>query len=443
MEYAIKNQENWFESIEFNVDAIQTIGSKQPIILQVKLEGNNFVKQKQIPVKDTVTLLSYPEEVICKLISRSPFQYSMDGLEIKYRNKKKISDFLYEIDYGNIDYDYAYEHFIPVSGACSSIRNKNFFGRNFDWLYNNQVTFVVHTPQSTDHYAVLGVSGIIPNVTTSNVNNDTIIVGGIDYFKLVPFYLLDGINEKGVFCTHNVVPLDDTESPTTIITAKIEEKDKVSIPMLTRFILDKFKSAQEAIDYIIDYTTVFFTEDMIDLGYQSHFLIGDNKTTYIIEFINGEIKISNRKYITNFTVSDVLFNDDDTIIYPNPTESGINKYGQGLERWDIIANNYTNTQTLNGMRELLELLKFTNSYGEPFWYSEIVKTDDDEENPITVDTDPSNCTESKAAAIELFQERTRNDPKTWCTCHSSIYDIKLKKLYIRSQEGNIDYVFKL
>lgn len=439
MEFAIKNN-GQYESIIFNSNVIQTKGN---ITLQTKIGDDEFVNYMNIK-GSRVTKLDFPNTVKMKLISRTPFTYTIPGIEPYYYNKNKIEDYLYEITYGNIDYNYAYEYFKPnYSFGCSAIRRGNIFGRNFDWLYNNEVQFVVHTPTSFNRYAVLGVSGIIPGVEQSNVDDDEIIIDDVDMFKLVPFYLLDGVNEKGVFCTHNVVPLDDKLSPTNEIQAKIEEKDRVCIPMLPRFILDKFATAEQALEYLINYTTLYFTEEMLDSGYQSHFLLGDTNSTYVVEFIDGQIRINSANYITNFNISNVEFNSDNTIKYP-PTQYGIDIYGQGLERWNLIAQNYMTSDTTFGMRELLEKIKYSNCYSaDNFWYSEIVGMTSDTGSKITVDTPPNECSNAKQNVRYLFSIKNRNDPKVWITCHASIYDIKHKNLYITNQENTSEYIFNL
>lgn len=445
MEYSIKKNGN-YESIEFNSSAIQTQG-KSNITLQARVDDNDYANYLTITKCNTVTKLDIPDEVTLKLISRHPFNYTIPGVQPKYLDKHKVEDYLYEITYGNIDYKYAYEHFKPTLGGCSAIRNGNFLGRNFDWLYNNQVQFIVHTPTTLNNrYSVLGVSGIIPGVEKSNVDNEDIIIDDVDMFKLVPFYLLDGINECGVFCTHNIVPLDNDTDPTLEITAKKEEKDRVNAFMLPRFILDKFSTAEKAIDYLINYTTIYFSDEVIEAGYQNHLLLGDYDSTYVIEFINEEIVVNNKqKYITNFNITGVQFDKYNHIQYP-PTEFGMNKYGMGLERWDLITDMYPVTNTMEGMRQTLDLVKYSNGYTwdqDEFWYSEIVGMDDDTLEKITVDTDPQECTTALSEVMVNWDYKDRSEPNVWITCHSSIYDISQKKLYIKNQEGDIEYQFNI
>lgn len=441
MEYAIKRK-GQYESSDFSSEIVQTHG-KGTITLQARIDDSESGNYLSIPGRNLVTKIDLPSQVTLKLVSKFPFSYQIPGLVPKYFGKRKIEDFLYEIHYGNIDYPYAYQYFKPrFFGGCSSVRFGNYFGRNFDWLYDKEVQFVIHTPSSLDHYAVLGVSGLIPGITQDTVDQDDIILEGVDMFKLVPFYLLDGINERGLFCTHNVVPLDSQDSPTLEVRARVEERDRVCIPMLPRFILDKFSSTSQAIGYLRDYTTLFFTEEMLNSGYQSHFLLGDSKRTYVLEFIDSELKVIPYEYITNFQIYDVKFAKDRTIQYP-PGDYGVGDFGSGLERWDIISKGYSKSRSLDGMRDLMKSIEYSNTYGDPFWCSEITGMIDDSGNKITVNTPKELCSSAIEASREAFRNKSREDPKVWITCHSGIYDLKKKFLYIRNQERENEYLFTM
>lgn len=442
MEYAIKRN-GYYESVEFQSDVVQTQG-RGSILVEIKLSGNEFARYRTIFYPNVVTRLDMPDDVIFRLRSHLPFNYTVPGYNPHYYDKKKVGDYLYEITYGKTDYDYAYENFIPAEVAgCSSIRNGAMFGRNFDWKYDKHVEFVVHTPSSLERYGTLGIASIIPSITTDNAGNATITYEGKDMHKLLPFYINDGINERGLFCTHNVVPLDDEDDPTVEIAARIEERARVCIQMLPRFILDRFASASDAIRYVRDYVTLFFPDEMItDWKYQSHFLIGDARQNYVVEFKEGRMKVIPAPYITNFPISEVAFAEDGTVQYP-PTEYGMHPLGMGLERWNIIADGYANAGTKAGMEALLDSLKYSNTYGEPFWCSEIVGMDDDYEEVITVDTNPEDCTESISLMREYYEERSRTTANCWITCHSAIYDMAHRRLYVKSQEGDVEYQFSL
>ena len=54
-----------------------------------------------------------------------------------FSEKHKIKDYLYEMYYNELDYDYANEYFLNtktdlINGGCSAVRNGNFYGRNLD-----------------------------------------------------------------------------------------------------------------------------------------------------------------------------------------------------------------------------------------------------------------------------------------------------------------------
>lgn len=436
-ESAIKNN-GIYESVEFNRDVIQTHG-KSKITVQAKVIGSDsYTDYLALPPNNTVTTLNLPITTILKLTSYQPFNYTLPMYIPRYIKKTKIEDYLYEMVYGNIDYEYAYNYFKPASiGGCSSVRNGNWFGRNFDWLYDTSVQFIVHTPTTLNRLAVLGVSGNIPGVEQSNVDNPNIIIDGVDMFKLVPFYLLDGVNERHVFCSYNLTPLDNETEPTIEVLAKKEEKSKVNVLMLVRFILDRFSSAEQAISYLRDYTTIFFPEELIESKHQVHFMLGDSDSTYILEFINGELKVIREKFITNFNLFGVTLGKNKEII------SGVNELGSGLERWNIILENYKSSNTQQGMISLMEKLKYSNCYGTPFWYTELTGLLDDNGDVITINTPPELCSEAEAEAILNYESRDREDPKTWITCHSSVYNIHELKLNISNQEENIRYIFEI
>lgn len=446
MENALKIN-NQYESIEFTTVAVQTQG-KGKIKLLGKLDNNEYTCIKQINKQNTITKINGYSVVTYKLVSTLPFSYTIYGEDIPlYYNKQKIEDFLYEITYSTLDYDYAKQNFIIQSlpSGCSSIRNGNWFGRNFDWYYNNDIQLIIHTPQTLNYHAVLGVTGAVPGVNKTSIEQNTITVDGTNMYKTLPFYLVDGINECGLFCSENLVPLDN--DVTVEVVAIKEERDRIPVPMLVRYVLDRFSNAKKAIDYIKNYVTLYFPDDMItNWKKQCHFLIGDRLNTYVLEFINGKLEVLPYKYITNFQLHGVIFNKDMSINKPY-IPNGVNKFGNGLERWQLINEDYKLSNTKNGMTNLLDTIKYSNGYNEDeskFWYSEITgMVDDSLVDKITVDTDPDFCSTSFGETMEAWDLKDRDDPKVFITCHSSIYDINKKQLFIRNQEGEPEYTFSL
>lgn len=477
MEFAIKNRKNGlFESIIFsNNDIIQTI-SENEILLTTRLEDNDFGKYKTISDGNIVTKINLPHNLDVKLVSKHPFSYSIINDTHTFCKKEKIQDFLYEIDYGNIDYEYAKNFFdkqmIEVyDGMCSSLRNGNFYGRNLDWTFDNNVDFIVHTPKSKCRHSVLGVAGNAPNIVLGQVDKDSIDYNGYDMFKVLPFFLLDGINECGVFINSNVAPIEESNKlfDKNEIKASVEEKERLCSKMIPRFVLDNFSCASKAIEYIRDYVTVYFPNSTLKSNFQIHFLIGDRHNTFALEFVNGKTVSRKINKLTNFNVSYVNFNSDGKVNTPSdikgnkvnyPTlKNNIAKYGAGLERWNLMVDNYHTTNTKNGMRNLLDLLMYSNTYKftimDKPWHSECsherndlwlkdgMPDSNDPKYFVTVDTEPKYFNEIEKIFTEVFNNKERGITSVWITTHSCIYDLSEKKLYVKVQEENKEYIFTL
>lgn len=170
----------------------------------------------------------------------------------------QVEPYLYDIWYDTLDYKYAYDYYSSAdagygTGACSAVRNGNFFGRNYDWTYDNNAEFIVHTDAEDGRHAVLGTAASIPGLTDEFVRSGASSI----LYKLVPFQLVDGINDAGLVINMNVVPRQDLDKEhypdveldrTTNkyiypVGGQQNEKVRVSIMMLPRFVLDNFSRA--------------------------------------------------------------------------------------------------------------------------------------------------------------------------------------------------------
>lgn len=377
--------------------------------------------------------------------------------ENDYTEINKISDYLYETYYSNIDYGYAYKYFKNQNedisiGHCSSLRKGNLYGRNYDWTYSNQTEFIVKTPNYGNHYATLGVCGI------SSLTKDFVESGEYsESYKILPFYLNDGINECGVFCNVNVVPIG--EIPMTETVPTISQDYEISNLMVTRFVLDNFKTALEAVKALKEHTKIYASKKFQKMGYEFHYMIGDSEETYVVEIIDNQVIYKKTNIMTNFNLNGVKFNSDNTVYTPKDMEEGhsaiienhINKFGSGLERYNLIVKEYPFITDKSSMRTLLNKLMYTRAYpscelpggvSNPFWYSEFVGEFNGKE--YTIDTLASEFDQDIIPSQDsLYVNRNRNLGNTWQTVHSSIYDIKEKKLYIVSQEENTEKEFSI
>lgn len=375
----------------------------------------------------------------------------------KYYDKlKDIKDFLYEIEVKNLDYNYAYNYFkeneVESGGACSSVRVGNIYGRNYDWTYNDDATFIVRTPHTKEHYAVIGVTGSISGFTDEFVKSRE----QIEEYKIVPFRIVDGVNEKGLFCNVNVVHLEDKERPThTEPTVSLEQE--VCGDMLVRYILDKFDNATTAVNYIKEHISIYLSQSKIDAGFDCHWMIGDKHNTYVLEIVDDSVVIIEQNIMTNFYINGVTFNEDGTVYtqYTQDSEhnaittNNVQAYGSGLERYNLIVNSIKESFTRQDMRALLDDLKYSRTYTSVkdanFWYSEYTNEPSEELSlDIKVDTEYNNSILNNYLNVVLsgYPSRERGD-SYWQTTHSSVYDLDKKVLYLVSQEDGEEIAFSL
>lgn len=349
----------------------------------------------------------------------------------------KVEDYLYQSYYPTLDYDNAYQIFkeegdFPALGACSALRKDNLFGRNLDWYYSNQVDFIVKTPHTDSYRATIGIAGGIEELTKDFVESGE----SSELYKLVPFRLQDGINESGVVACMNVVPTDYGKN---VAIPTEEEEVEICSRMLVRYILDNFDTALEAVNYVKKHCKVYFAKSLHDINYEVHIMVADENATFILEFVDGATEIidvtSDAPYMTNFHRYGVTLNGDNTVETPATGDAietnGITEYGAGLERFNIIANDYDT----KSVREILEEIKYTNTYTltEDVWYSEFVGGD------LKVNSAVEDFIEIVELARQAYEDRSRDEAITWHTTHAVIYDLDSKNAIIRTQEGITDY----
>lgn len=392
---------------------------------------------------------------------------------------KKYSDFVYEIEYiDDLDYELAMQEYakrkpVPPNGlmtkkkfarhpkpfACSGVRNGNFYGRNFDWIYNDDIEFIIHIGAKEGRHASLNVATRVPGLNNQIIDSNE----PNDAYKLLPFTTMDGINDAGVVCNINVVPCDKGYTLGTVPT-KNKEYEMCS-EMLCRFILDKFDNAKDAVEYVQEHISVFMVDDLYNMNYDLHLMCADENETYLIEWANNETIITNmtpdsdstlagKSYMTNFFLHDCIFNADGTVYTPGTQDethnavdtNNITLNGDGLERYNLIVSKFANANTKDGMRDMMNSLKYSQAYStktEPIWCTEFV-----EDGVASVKT-PASVYEAVIKYYEevIYPNKTRDENSPyygcWQTTHSSVYDIEKRKLYIICQENGKELEFTL
>lgn len=389
------------------------------------------------------TAASEREELLLKIADR------IDSSSKPYASKEKIKDYFYSMTYDDLDYEYAKEYFkhkaMNIFG-CSSIASGKYFIRNYDWLYDNTAEFYVTVPRKGNRYASHGVAAGLPELTDEFVSSNKYS----PLYKIVPFMMLDGINEYSLTVSMNVVPLD--KGATTKTVPLVEERDSICAIMLIRYILDNFKSAYEAAEYIRDYVSVYMPKSLQDKQYEVHLLIKDKYDTGVMEFINNEVVMSFDNAITNFYVSDFApgTDDDEYKVYTPSTgnaveENNITPHGSGLERYNVICDwlaELEDAPTLEKAVSLAKSLAFTYAYDKhadgdesiPEYYSEFVGIYSDGTD-LTLSSSAEEFLPYVKMVVDLYKNRTRDNSLTWQTVHSSIYDLETKDLYVATQES--------
>lgn len=349
-----------------------------------------------------------------------------------------VQDYLYEIDYNNIDWEFGkkflQERYTNAIGACSSVRKDNFYGRNYDWYYDNTAYFIIRVSKSKDvKYSSVGMTGGFPTITDEFVKSGEYN----EIYKVLPFITLDGINEKGVIANLNVVPTGDM-GITTGTVPTISKQDTICVMSIVRYILDNFATASEAVNYIKQYVSIYAPNKTDGLKQELHVMVADSTDTYLIEFVSNEIIVTNmdtelngRTYMTNFYLQGTTVDSNNHINF-----SSVTPYGCGLERYNVISDNINTVNSVSTMTQLMQKIKYTNAYQsstDPIWKTEFV----DKEHNLTVTTDISQFMDIITRAREGYPNRQRNGVY-WQTCHSSVYDIQNKLMYLIVQEQPVD-----
>lgn len=367
---------------------------------------------------------------------------------------ERNEDYSYLVSYSNIDYDFANEYFktkeAVIPGGCTAIRNHEFFGRDYDWEYSETAEFVVRLNATKDRYASISVCGSLDELTDDFVKSQAYS----DAYRVLPFMVTDGMNEKQVAATINVVPNEKGENITKTVPL-IDKKESVCALALIRYILDNFDDAYTAAEYIRDYVEIYFTQSLIDMGYKSHWMIADLYQTVSLEVVQDEVKIEimTKPFMTNFYLWGVDFNPNLKIYTPETQTAHDNAYntnhvtlhGCGLERYNNIVNIYPSTDTLEEMQDLMIDFHYSNAYKRstaPFWYTEFVGI-----NGLTVKSSVQDYEEVVPNIINKFNHRSRKKDSpyygTWHSVHTSVYDLETKSLYLMCQESGEYKEFKL
>lgn len=327
----------------------------------------------------------------------------------------KLTDYLWEItidDYSSEIPNYL-EKEMGAEFGCTAVRNGNYYGRNLDFFVSEVAEIVVHTPAKGNRHATLGVGRLF-------TMTDEEIAAGItkEQLDILPWGMIDGINDAGLFCNMNVTPFEDSGIPHTSPNPELPE---VHCGFLIRSLLDNCASVDEAIEFINTHNITGMNKGGFDL----HFMIGDPEKTIVLEFIDNKAVIKEQVIMTNFLVN----------------APALTPHADGIERFEIIKENYAEGgESMEGMWNLLKRVRFSQAYDPevvPFWKTEFVSVDPS----YTIDTPVETI-----LAHEKVQENIANfkhyketgeytkEMGLWYTEHNSTYDIANRTLWVTIRE---------
>lgn len=358
-----------------------------------------------------------------------------------YKSKVKLDDWLYRLDYDDIDYQFAEDYYKNNGGdsfgGCTSFRLGDYFGRNYDWLYDYSETFLVTTPRRCNRHKVIGIVGNIEEFTKQFVESGE----ESELYRLVPCALLDGMNDCGLVVSMNVVPLD---YGVNVSVPRIELRHELCSKMIPRFLLDRFSDATSAVNYLRDYCSIYCSKKLIDKGYEIHFIVSDSfGQTYVVELIDNRLNIINHNVITNFHISNVRFNSDGKVFTPSTQMNGVDavsynnvtENGCGLERYNLVKS--LRRFCKNDIRKLLKNLYYSNAYRNLNWFTEFVG------NGLFVNSSVKDYVKKLAPIIDDLEYKSRDDSVLWQTVHSTLYDIPNRSLEVVVQESSRPFVIRM
>lgn len=346
---------------------------------------------------------------------------------------KKIADYLYVLNYDDIDYAAGTEymekfHYIP--SACSQVLKGNLIGRNYDWYYSNQVEFIVRTPTKNGRHATIGVAYGTPSLTKDFVEAGTYTAE----YDALPFMCTDCMNDAGIYCSINVVPPGDCgytygTNPGADI--------NVCQMMLPRYICDYAGSLSE-VDALLSKANIFAPLQIVQE--EIHMIVSDGVRAKTYEFIDNQIHVvDDTKIVTNFyldgwsgevkTVA-LGFSEDEV------RATGLTDHAMGVERYNILAAGYDSVNDESGMMSLMSSVKYTEAYNQdktPFWYSEFTG-ETQTFGDLTIYSAAADYDGIRELTKSWYDEHSRDAKNIWQTVHTSVYDLNAKTLCICVQE---------
>lgn len=379
------------------------------------------------------------------------------GSSSMYSNVKTIAPFLHEITYDDYREDTDYETIKEAEAfGCSSVRCGNYYGRNFDYVYNDTPEFIVHVKanEKKSRHASLAVS------THFGLREDKMLKGKYDkQLELIPNLTMDGINDAGVICSSNVVSMEsDNKKLIKPETRPGEGLKNLHVLFIPRFVLDNANSALDAIHKLQQVNVMGNLNDQMYI----HVMIADATSTYVVEFFRDTESKHNHFDVVYEEKKDIEQIMTNHFVNLDNHKSFINDEKFGNERYEILKDCYPKTPqekasfNFDDMTALMKTVKFSQAYDlnksevpmntshDPYtanWYSEkltqsFIETYGDSQHEVEWNESIESLRKFKLDYWDAIKNNRRAEanPGYWITTHNSTYDMSKKRLRIIVQE---------
>lgn len=345
-------------------------------------------------------------------------------------NIDKVAPYLYKADFKEYSYDlgeiFVRKHYPDTDGsACASVVKGSMLGHNYDERYDDTAEFVVRTPARKGLNSVFGIAAIPGVLTVDMVDSETESELTEEAYDVLPLFLVDGINSKGLAVSIHHMPDVDVDN--------LSDDSGMCALFAVRYLLDHASTADEAVELLQNQTFWFPKNDQIKARF--YLLISDKTSIYNSDLAGNVKKLTSEDLpiLTNFR----------TIGWDGTPET-LELHANGIERYNLLADGYNQIETEDDMFNALKSIRYTGVYDtdkENFWYSDY--NGDWSElgfGDLTINSAP----EDYAAAIQYsrdqFAERQR-DGKTMQTVHSVVYDLDKLTMSVMVQEEDKVYHF--
>ncbi len=329
---------------------------------------------------------------------------------------QKLNRYLYYMEYTDYPVDLATGEQVKTGFACSAVRSGNFYGRNLDLDYSDVPEFVVKVAAKEGRYASIGLAAIL------TLKSNEVDKASEAQLLAMPNLTFDGINENGVAMNCNVAPAVDLDFATLLSTNY--GKPRIHAIAVVRYVLDHAESAAHGVELLKN----------MDIygGYGSwglHWMLSDEKETYIIECIDGELVA--RKDTDNIMTNFYVNYGRDSRFFRQAAQQGQTVAGKtyrdfpiltphacGVERYAILKEHYAEGRaSAEAMAHLMERVKYTQSYEgdtSPFWYTEFA------EGNLTIANTPMDFKAAVQQSMDTYKLHDRNiQPHNyWQTWHT-------------------------